>query len=194
LIGPIRLTSADYRRVPWKNGLGSTLELVRIPLPGDDDRFLARVSIADVAQDGPFSVFAGYDRWIAVIEGTGMALTVDEADAVERRWMQPPLAFSGDAATACRLLDGPIRDANLMIDRANARGEMTLLSDRQPQCAMTGDWLLAHCLTGELRVRDGGGRTFSVRAGDSIVLPQGTTTVGTVGGSQGLCAALRLRR
>ncbi len=47
-----RLTAADYRTMPWKNGLGQTTELHRV----DDatGQMLWRVSIAGVAQDGPF--------------------------------------------------------------------------------------------------------------------------------------------
>lgn len=50
------IARADYRRVPWKNGLGFTEEIYREPadlsLP-----FWWRISIATVAQNGEFSLF-----------------------------------------------------------------------------------------------------------------------------------------
>ncbi len=69
------LTPANCRRVPWKNGLGTTTEIAVEALT--TERFLWRVSIADVAAPGPFSTFTGYDRLIAVIEGVGMTLSVN---------------------------------------------------------------------------------------------------------------------
>ena len=65
------LTPADYRRMPWRNGGGVTTEIAIAPdgagLVGE--RFLYRVSIADVMSDGPFSRFEGYDRHIMLPAG-----------------------------------------------------------------------------------------------------------------------------
>jgi uncharacterized protein len=104
--------AADYPRMPWKNGGGTTQEVARNP--GDSSAaFEWRLSIADVAQDGGFSAFNGYQRVITVLEGQGIQLTVDGRE-------QTPLtsrrayAFPGDARVDCRLLDGPIRDFNLI--------------------------------------------------------------------------------
>lgn len=104
--------AADYPRMPWRNGGGTTQEVACNP-GGHTASFGWRLSLADVAQDGSFSAFGGYQRIITVLEGRGIELTVDGQ-------RQPPLAprvayaFSGDAQVACRLLDGPIRDFNLI--------------------------------------------------------------------------------
>lgn len=70
------IARADYRRVPWKNGLGFTEEIYREPadlsLP-----FWWRISIATVAQNGEFSLFDGYERIISVLDGAGMCLRID---------------------------------------------------------------------------------------------------------------------
>ncbi len=109
----VRLYRAqDYPRMPWRNGGGTTQEVACNP-GGSSAAFTWRLSIADVAQDGGFSLFAGLQRIITVLEGTGIALTVDGL-------AQAPLgprqayAFSGDAQVDCRLLGGPIRDFNLI--------------------------------------------------------------------------------
>ena len=68
--------AADYVRMPWKNGGGSTEEITRDAGHGLDG-FGWRLSIADIAESGGFSTFAGYQRVITVIQGAGMVLTVE---------------------------------------------------------------------------------------------------------------------
>ncbi|CAB5515373.1 HutD family protein [Achromobacter anxifer] len=104
--------AADYPRMPWRNGGGTTQEVACNP-GGSTAAFDWRLSIADVAQDGGFSAFTGYQRIITVLEGQGIQLTVDgqeKAPLTPRR----AYAFSGDAQVQCRLLGGPIRDFNLI--------------------------------------------------------------------------------
>jgi uncharacterized protein len=115
------LTPADYRRMPWKNGGGRTTEIVSHPAGAALDAFDWRVSIADVAKDGPFSIFAGIDRTIVLLGGSGMRLSGD-GHAVVLRTPFEPYAFSGDEAVACALIDGPVRDFNLMLRRGRASG------------------------------------------------------------------------
>jgi hypothetical protein len=119
MIGRI-LHSGDYERMPWKNGGGTTTEIWKAVSPAGE--MLWRLSIADVASDGPFSEFPDIDRWIAVIEGDGMELTIEGIGAkrLDRRY--EPLLFPGDAKTRCRLLGGPIRDFNFMIRRTFGQG------------------------------------------------------------------------
>ena len=111
--------SDDVRPVPWRNGGGTTREL--LALPAGDDAWRLRVSVADVVADGPFSSFPGVSRWFAVIAGAGVVLDVD---GVEHRCSADgeALAFAGAAATRARLIAGPTRDLNLMV-----RGAVGLL-------------------------------------------------------------------
>jgi len=111
---------SDYRVMAWRNGQGTTTEIAIAP--GAGDRFRWRLSIADVAASGPFSDFSGYDRVIAVVSGAGMRLAVAGRAPVELTQASDPYPFPGDAATECTLLGGPIRDFNLMTDRAFCRG------------------------------------------------------------------------
>ena len=104
--------ATDYVRMPWKNGGGSTEEIARDAGAGLDG-FGWRLSIADIAESGGFSTFAGYQRVITVIKGAGMVLTVD---GEEQRGLLPlqPFAFQGESQVSCRLITGPIRDFNLI--------------------------------------------------------------------------------
>ncbi|HLI11438.1 MAG TPA: HutD family protein [Alphaproteobacteria bacterium] len=121
LLGP-----NDYRSMRWRNGGGVTAELASAP--GAGGRFLWRVSIAEVAQSGPFSNFTGYDRIITLLSGEGMALDFSgAAEPVRIADRLAPVPFSGDWATTCRLFGGPVRDFNVMVDRERAAAKVTAL-------------------------------------------------------------------
>jgi hypothetical protein len=78
--GPLRamtprlVTLAAVPPTPWKNGGGVTRELLAGRLRR---RWTVRVSVAEIEADGPFSSFPGVERWFAVLEGGGVALTID---------------------------------------------------------------------------------------------------------------------
>ncbi len=111
------LHAADRTPMPWKNGGGVTREVAIWPPTAALDAFDWRISIADVAQGGPFSIFPGADRVLTVIEGSGMELSVEGLAAVTLGAADAPFAFPGDAACDATLHRGPIRDLNLMVRR-----------------------------------------------------------------------------
>jgi len=117
--------------VPWKNGGGVTRELLRIAPPGaaPGGDWLLRISLADIAADGPFSPFPGIARAFAVIEGAGVRLRWPGGAARELvvRPGDAPIAFDGADAPDCDLLDGPTRDLNVMVNAAAARAELALV-------------------------------------------------------------------
>ena len=108
------LRAADFTRRPWRNGGGFTTELA---VHAEGGQWIWRLSVAEVAQSGPFSDFSGYERTILLVEGAGMELAIDGRAPVLLRDASPPFTFDGGAATACTLLDGPVRDLNLMVER-----------------------------------------------------------------------------
>lgn len=101
----------DATRMPWRNGGGVTHEFVAWPSP---DAWQWRVSVAEIASDGPFSRFEGVRRCFAVLRGVGVVLTLDGRDHVLRT-DSAPLSFGGEQACHARLLDGPTLDFNLMV-------------------------------------------------------------------------------
>jgi hypothetical protein len=110
-VQPLLVRTADVPALPWKNGGGVTRELLALPA---GNHWRVRVSVAEVASDGAFSTFVGVDRWFAVLDGAGVELSVD--GVVHRATpADDALAFSGAAATRCRLVDGATRDLNLML-------------------------------------------------------------------------------
>jgi hypothetical protein len=149
-----RLGPDDYRDMPWKNGGGVTRELWKLPHPSDPARFLARVSIATVGASGPFSVFPGVDRTLMILEGAGVALTVDGTREVVLDQRLRPFEFPGEAQIQCRLLGGPVRDFNLMVDRALAHGslEVVPLAPGQTRTLSGTGTVLLHVLEGRASV------------------------------------------
>ena len=166
------LRPRDYQLMPWKNGGGTTTEIWKAVSP--DGEMLWRLSIADVASDGPFSEFPGIDRWIMLIEGNGMELTID---GLVQRIADPfePFAFSGDARTNCRLLAGPIRDFNLMMARSYASGGLRISRLVANEALPLAENIAAlHVLNGRIEIESG--TVHKVSAGDSWI-------AGTYGGA-----------
>lgn len=122
--------AADYPRMPWRNGAGTTQEVACNP-GGSAAAFDWRLSIADVAQDGGFSAFTGLQRIITVLEGRGIQLTVDGREQAPLAPRQA-YAFSGDAQVQCRLLDGPIRDFNLIYAPARCHARLQWVTGAGP--------------------------------------------------------------
>lgn len=125
------LRAVDYPRMPWKNGGGSTEEITRDAGDGLEG-FGWRLSIADIGESGDFSVFAGYLRLITVLQGAGMTLNIDGKDS-EPLLVSDPFAFSGDSRVSCTLLDGPIRDFNLIYSPNRFRARLQWIDVLQPQ-------------------------------------------------------------
>jgi environmental stress-induced protein Ves len=113
----------DVSPQAWKNGGGQTREL--LAWPSADDWSL-RISLADIDADGPFSAFAGVERWFAVVEGAGVELQFAQR-ACRVTPGDPPLHFDGAAAVHCRLIEGRTRDLNLMC--RGGRGGMRAAED-----------------------------------------------------------------
>ncbi len=119
--------SRDLVRVPWKNGGGTTADVAVDPPGAAFDGFAWRISMADVANDGPFSRFPGIDRTLVLAQGRDLTLTID---GTSHRLAEPGdlLAFSGEAETLGRLGQGPIRDVNIMSRRGRFGHRVTRLS------------------------------------------------------------------
>lgn len=161
-------TARDFRVQPWKNGGGRTTELEVEPEGGS--KFLWRLSIADVERSGPFSDFAGYKRTIMLLEGDGMALAFD--GTAPHRIAEPlrPFVFDGGWKTECRLLGGPVRDLNLMVECGRAWGSMQVKALGQPIDRVVGArWEVVLGLRGAATV-DADGKAYRLQPGELLRL------------------------
>jgi len=112
-----QIALADIPPTPWKNGGGTTRELLAWPTPQD---WTLRLSVAQVDADGSFSRFDGITRWFAVLSGAGVRLRLPEAGQTHSLdASSSPLAFDGALAVDCMLIDGPTQDFNLMARTAS---------------------------------------------------------------------------
>ena len=140
-----RFSSAMLPATPWKNHGGTTQEVACHPAGADLNHFAWRISIAHIASNGPFSVFAGIDRVITLLDGAGVQLAAPDG-AVNHRLDQPlaPFVFSGDVALGCALLGGPSRGLNVMARRGVVRATVRIASGQRVQLASPSGALLAH--------------------------------------------------
>jgi environmental stress-induced protein Ves len=106
---------------PWRNGGGSTQELLAWPAPA---AWLLRISVARIDASGPFSAYPGIERWFAVLSGEGVVLRFAARRALLSAGSEP-MRFEGAAAPQCELLEGPTQDLNLMVKSEAGRGRMT---------------------------------------------------------------------
>lgn len=137
-----RFAIADLPRTPWKNGGGSTRELVCQPPGAGMDRFDWRVSIASIAQSGPFSVFPGIDRIILLLDGDGVQLVAPSHFNHRLGAPNQPFAFAGDVAVDCTLLGGESTDFNVMTRRGVVQADVTVHNAPATLPATTGGVLL----------------------------------------------------
>lgn len=147
------LSPSDYKIMPWKNGGGTTTEIAIYPEDTDvsGGSFIWRVSIADVASDGPFSRFPGYERHIMLIAGNGMVLDAGSKGRIVLGEPYRPVSFSGDWLIEGRLNDGPVRDFNVISARERTDSQLDVLTVSQhSKLAAENATVFAFVLEGEL--------------------------------------------
>ncbi|HEX5345344.1 MAG TPA: HutD family protein, partial [Duganella sp.] len=120
---------ANLRSAPWKNGGGSTTEIAISPAGAHLDDFEWRVSLATIAQDGPFSSFPGIDRSLALVDGDGVLL-----DFGDERFVlspsEPLIEFAGEDAVHATVTGQHTTDFNVMTRRGVCRHRLELLTVR----------------------------------------------------------------
>jgi environmental stress-induced protein Ves len=140
--------------MPWKNGKGTTREIAVQPSASNPANFLWRVSVAKVNSAAPFSSFPGIDRHIVLLDGAGFRMTLDgdRTHALDTPFV--PLAFAGESMVAVALIDGATRDFNLMVRRAEARGDVGVLRESGVH-ALDPSTVLVYVAQGRVDTRDG---------------------------------------
>ena len=110
------ITAETLPSMPWKNGGGTTREVLKCPVSSTINTFDWRISLAAVATSGPFSIFPGVDRTMIVTDGEGIEL-YDKHDRISLRRSDEPFFFAGEVPYRASLVDGPIADLNVMTKR-----------------------------------------------------------------------------
>lgn len=111
----IIIAQTEYQRMPWKNGLGETLEIQRFE---DNSGLRFRISQASVVENGVFSDFSGLHRTLVLLSGEGMSLEHTSESISHTNLLSNPLdmaRFSGGDETHATLKNGKIEDLNIMV-------------------------------------------------------------------------------
>ncbi|NNU64392.1 MULTISPECIES: HutD/Ves family protein [Rhizobium] len=171
------LRAGDHKRMPWKNGKGETVEIAVFPPGASINDFDWRISMATVAEDGPFSIFPGIDRTLAILDGNGMVLDVAGSSPVLLTTTSDPLAFPADVPVAARLEDGAITDLNVMTRRdglAHTLIRIDLDGSKTVRLSPSACLLLCHRGAVSFRRED---ETGALAAGDALLIEDATATV-----------------
>ena len=169
-----------YRIMPWRNGRGSTLEIAREPVTGED--FAWRLSLADIDRDGEFSPYPGYRRAIALVAGNNLRLTFGRHG---NRVLDPrrrATRFEGDWDTRCVIPEGRCTDLSLIVRRgADRRPTSIVRAPRTLHLKSTARVAISKDLHGALFVIEGSiavaesirARSCALRAHDTLLISPG---------------------
>lgn len=138
------------KATPWKNGGGVTREIAKsLPLNP-----FWRLSIANVDNEGPFSIFDGLERVLTVIDGQGMRLVRNIGNLSAN--LHVPVRFSGSEAVEGFLPNGPIQDFNLIFDATVLNAKVLVSHSVELRSEHTSEPILTltYCLTGAFKTRD----------------------------------------
>lgn len=113
----ILIPYAGQQATAWKNGGGSTTEIAISPPGAGLDSFDWRISLATIASSGPFSVFEGIDRTLALVDGPGVTLDIEGEGRFVLGDEQPVLEFAGEAQVLATVGARPTTDFNVMTRR-----------------------------------------------------------------------------
>ncbi|EEA00561.1 protein of unknown function DUF886 [Burkholderia sp. H160] len=196
------IRGADLVAAPWKNGGGVTREVAAFPPPKSGQSaassdFVWRVSVADVAQAGPFSRFDGVDRTLVLLSGAGMLLDeLGDTGVVATHALRQPLdiaRFNGETRIDARLVEGATRDFNLMVRRDVAQGDVKVWRPgAQPDSprALDGDVVLLYCASGAVTVALAADHAQAVRldTGDTLRIDGPNAVACTLAGDGELLA------
>lgn len=113
-----RLDPAGYRRTPWKNGGGITIDIA------EQDGW--RFGRTPITMPGPFSDYSGFDRVQVLVAGRGLALQTPDGE-IDVRTPFRPVAFAGETPIVSRLEAGAVEVVNLIGDRSMVRIDLQVL-------------------------------------------------------------------
>jgi len=155
----------EARRVPWKNGRGTTLELVTDAVTPEGP-WTYRLAIADVPEAGPFSSYPGIDRALVLLAGRGLDLDVEGSRIAVPRAGRG-VAFPGEAKVSGVPHGEAVRDANLMVDRATWTGTLEVLV--ADDGCRSADVVLVHAFDGAVAVEGAAGEKTALSEGATLV-------------------------
>jgi len=137
------LSPTDYRRTPWKNGGGVTVDIA-------DNGDLWRFGRTPITAPGPFSDYSGHDRLQVLVKGGGLVLQTPTGEIDVRRPLTP-VRFRGETKIVSRLEAGPVEVVNLIGRRDAVAIDLVVLPAGQSRRLDAGTHLI-YAPTGAAKV------------------------------------------
>lgn len=130
----VPLDPAGYRRTPWKNGGGVTIDIADAwregGTPGAWEGMVWRFGRTAITAPGPFSDLSGFDRILIVVAGRGLVLAAPDRE-IDVRGSFAPVRFAGETRILSRLEAGPVEVVNLIGDRSAVGIDIKILEAGQ---------------------------------------------------------------
>lgn len=156
--------SDQSRTVSWRNGQGTTREIVRVP---DRDDWQWRLALATSTTAAPFSTFPGVDRELLLLRGAALELRFRDGCTAA---LAPGerTRFAGENAVVGVPTSGATEQLNLMWRRdvVAAHTAVAEVSADTPLHPGPATWLVVHVLDGAVSHPDG----TTLEAGDTAVV------------------------
>ncbi len=155
---------ATIESTPWKNGRGTTRELLREPPGASLDDFRIRLSVAQVdadAQPMPFSLFPRVQRHLVLLDGGSIELHRADGRVENLRERDRVFEFDGAEPISARVVGNeqqtlPVRDFNVMVAAGcSARVSLLRAATRLPAPPEDESTLMLVCLSASGRWRVG---------------------------------------
>ena len=154
--------------MPWRNGGGRTTEIAVGPPGADLDTFDWRISWAEVAADGPFSLFSGVERTLVLWTGAGLRLRPPDGPSLAILPGGAPARFAADVEHTATLIDGAITDLNVMTRRARASHEVCVTTAPTQDVVTRSGLCFLVCLRGVIDCRAENTAAQSLETGDAL--------------------------
>ncbi|HYX34617.1 MAG TPA: HutD family protein [Oligoflexus sp.] len=171
-------TPSAYRIMPWKNGAGSTTELLISPRGSSVQAgFDWRISLAQVPASGPFSCFPDYQRTIMLLRGDPMQLVHQDHGEHLLQAFQP-YDFHGALTTTGILTGQPVEDFNVMIRDHLGRASIEVYrgTENTEFPTQTADQQFIWSWSGEAKVAVGQ-QNYEIKEQESLLIESGTNAI-----------------
>jgi environmental stress-induced protein Ves len=173
---------SQYRRTPWKNGGGTTVDIAN-----EDD--LWRFGRTPIVEGGPFSDYSGFDRMQMLVAGKGLVLETPDGE-IDVRTPFRPVRFAGETPIVSRLEGGPVEVVNLIGNRAKVKIDLDTLDAGERGTVEPGIHI-AYCAEGPT-ILDVGGMLHRLPARHALRIDADKPTMLASKGGRAIIASIIL--
>lgn len=171
----IKIDAASQKVLAWKNGGGKTREIVLFPSDATFETFDWRISTAQIDRGGPFSLFPGIDRSLALLEGSALTLHIEGCQPTHLKQGAVPVTFAGELSVISELAGEGVHDFNVMTRRERCSHSVSLVRvNGELKISRSGDAVIIYlaedssvdCLAGQ-------GGHVELCQGDAVIFYDG---------------------